>query len=48
VQVTGGEARTSLALVETRPEDTRSVIYRNGAADFELVKDDVAALPYAG
>ena len=48
VQVQGGEARNSLALVETRPEDTQSVIYRNGAADFAMVKNDVASLPYAG
>ena len=48
VQVQRGEARNSLAVVETRLQDTQSVIYRNGAADFEMVEDDVATLPYAG
>jgi len=48
VRVEGGEARNSLAIVETRLEDTQSVIYRNGAADFEMVADDVAGLPYGG
>jgi 5-dehydro-2-deoxygluconokinase len=33
---TGGEARNSLALVETRSENCQSVIYRNNAADFQL------------
>jgi 5-dehydro-2-deoxygluconokinase len=32
----GGEARTSLAVVETRSENCQSVIYRNNAADFQL------------
>ena len=36
VTTTGGEARNSLAVVETRSEDCQSVIYRNGAADFAL------------
>ena len=48
VRVEGGEARNSLAVVETRLEDTQSVIYRNGAADFEMVEGDVTDLPYAG
>lgn len=43
----GGEARNSLAVVETRVEDHQSVIYRNGAADFEMTQDDVAAVNYA-
>jgi 5-dehydro-2-deoxygluconokinase len=42
----GGEARNSLAVVETRVEDHQSVIYRNGAADFEMTTDDVASLDY--
>lgn len=37
-----GEARTSLAVVETRAVDTQSVIYRNNAADFGLTDADVA------
>ncbi|MGI3185908.1 5-dehydro-2-deoxygluconokinase [Nioella aestuarii] len=42
----GGEARNSLALVETRLENTQSVIYRNGAADFEMTMADVEAVDY--
>ncbi|PKP62772.1 MAG: permease, partial [Alphaproteobacteria bacterium HGW-Alphaproteobacteria-8] len=34
VRSVGGEARNSLAVVESRVEDHQSVIYRNGAADF--------------
>lgn len=47
VQSVGGECRNSLAVVDTRLEDTQSVIYRNGAADFEMAEADVADLPYA-
>ncbi len=47
VRSVGGEARTSLAVVETRVEDHQSVIYRNGAADFQMTKEDVAAVDYA-
>lgn len=43
----GGEARSSLALVETRLENTQSVIYRNGAADFQLTDSHVDAVPFA-
>ncbi len=43
----GGEARTSLAVVETRVEDHQSVIYRNGAADFGMAIADVEAVDYA-
>lgn len=46
VRSVAGEARNSLAVVETRIEDTQSVIYRNGAADFEMSNDDVAAVDY--
>ncbi len=41
-----GEARTSLAVVETRPTDARTVLYRNGAADFALTKDDVERVDF--
>lgn len=47
VRAVGGEARNSLAVVETRVEDHQSVIYRNGAADFEMTEGDVAAVDYA-
>jgi 5-dehydro-2-deoxygluconokinase len=47
VRVAGGEARTSLAVVETRAVNCQSVIYRNGAADFMLSAKDVAGIDYA-
>jgi len=47
VKPVGGEARNSLAVVETRVEDHQSVIYRNGAADFEMTIADVEAVDYA-
>ncbi|MCC5976065.1 MAG: 5-dehydro-2-deoxygluconokinase [Rubellimicrobium sp.] len=46
VRAVGGEARNSLAVVETRIEDHQSVIYRNGAADFEMTVADVEAVDY--
>lgn len=46
VQVEGGEARNSLAVVETRVENCQSVIYRNGAADFAMTVADVEAVDY--
>lgn len=39
-----GEMRTSLAVVETRLQNCQSVIYRNGAADFQLSTADVASI----
>ncbi|MFN4059011.1 MAG: 5-dehydro-2-deoxygluconokinase [Roseinatronobacter sp.] len=47
VRSVGGEARNSLAVVETRIEDHQSVIYRNGAADFQMTIADVEAVDYA-
>ncbi len=47
VGTVGGEARTSLALYETRLEGHQSVIYRNGAADFEMTMADVEAVDYS-
>ncbi|MBX2804912.1 MAG: 5-dehydro-2-deoxygluconokinase [Hyphomicrobiales bacterium] len=46
VKPVGGEARNSLAIVESRIEDHQSVIYRNGAADFEMTIADVEAVDY--
>lgn len=46
VTTTGGEARSSLAVVETRSEDCQSVIYRNGASDFALNEGHVAKIAY--
>jgi 5-dehydro-2-deoxygluconokinase len=48
VRPEGGEARNSLAVVETRLENCQSVIYRNGAADFAMTVADVEAVDYAG
>jgi 5-dehydro-2-deoxygluconokinase len=42
-----GEARNSLAVVETRAEDCQSVIYRNNAADFAMTVADVERVDYA-
>lgn len=47
VSVAGGDARTTLAFAETRVEDHQSVLYRNGAADFALSMQDVAAVDFA-
>lgn len=47
VRSVGGEARNSLAVVETTIKDHQSVIYRNGAADFEMTEADVSAVDYA-
>ncbi len=46
VRAVGGEARNSLAVVESRVEDHQSVIYRNGAADFAMDLPDVEPLDY--
>lgn len=46
IHTVGGEARNSLAVVETRAENCQSVIYRNGAADFELTVANVAAVDF--
>jgi len=43
----GGEYRNSLAIYESRVEGHRNVIYRNGAADFQMAEADVAAVDYA-
>lgn len=47
VTPTGGEARNSLALFESRVVGHQSVIYRNGAADFQMTVQDVAAVDYS-
>lgn len=47
VRAVGGEARTSLALTETVPHDCKTVIYRNGAADFALEVSDATAPDYS-
>ena len=47
VRSVDGEARNSLAVVETRPTDAQSVLYRNGAADFALALADVSGVDYS-
>lgn len=47
VRAVGGEFRNSLAVYESRLEDHQTVIYRNGAADFEMTDDDVDAVDYS-
>lgn len=46
VKSVGGEARNSLAVYESRVEDHQTVIYRNGAADFQMTKEDVEAVDF--
>lgn len=46
VRSVAGEARNSLAVVETRAEDCQSVIYRNNAADFAMTVADVEGVDY--
>lgn len=46
VRPVGGEARNSLAVVETRPTGAQTVLYRNGAADFALSKTDAMAIDF--
>lgn len=43
----GGEYRNSLAVYESVMEGHRNVIYRNGAADFQMEVSDVEAVDYA-
>ena len=47
VRPVAGEARNSLAVVETRIEDCQSVIYRNNAADFAMGMEDVENINYS-
>ena len=43
----GGEFRNSLAVYESVTENHRNVIYRNGAADFEMSNQDVERVDYS-
>ena len=47
MHVVTGEARSSLAVVETRAENCQSVIYRNGASDFLLNEEHVHRISFA-
>ncbi len=46
VRRVGGEARNSLAVVETRSTNCQSVIYRNDAADFHVTEADSSSIDY--
>jgi 5-dehydro-2-deoxygluconokinase len=43
----GGEFRNSLAFYESVVEGHRNVIYRNGAADFQMSEEDVSEVDYS-
>jgi 5-dehydro-2-deoxygluconokinase len=47
VKCVGGEARNSLAVVETRSDNCQSVIYRNDAADFQVTNEDVDKIDFS-
>lgn len=47
VRSVGGEARTSLAVYESCIEDFQNVIYRNGAADFQVSRADMDRVDYS-
>jgi 5-dehydro-2-deoxygluconokinase len=47
VATVSGGARNSLAIVETRSENCQSVIYRNGAADFQITDTRVNSIDLA-
>ncbi len=47
IKSVGGEARNSLAVVETRAENCQSVIYRNDAADFHVTEADARVIDYS-
>ncbi|MDD9909105.1 MAG: 5-dehydro-2-deoxygluconokinase [Ahrensia sp.] len=47
VRTVGGECRNSIAIYESRVEDHQTVIYRNGAADFEMSMGDIDAVDFS-
>jgi len=47
VRKVGGETRTSLAIYESCTEDFQNVIYRNGAADFQVTGEEMDAVDYS-
>jgi 5-dehydro-2-deoxygluconokinase len=46
VKSVGGEFRNSLAVYESRVSEHQSVIYRNGAADFQFTNQDAEEVAY--
>ena len=47
IRAVGGEFRSSLAVYESRIENFQNVIYRNGAADFQVTPDDMDTVDFA-
>ena len=47
VRSVAGEFRNSLAVYESCIEDFQNVIYRNGAADFQVTQEDMAAVDFS-
>ncbi|WP_171232956.1 5-dehydro-2-deoxygluconokinase [Ruegeria sp. HKCCA4812] len=47
IRVLGGEYRMSLAVYESRIDDFQNVIYRNGAVDFQVTKEDMNRVDYS-
>ncbi|SNZ21373.1 5-dehydro-2-deoxygluconokinase [Cohaesibacter gelatinilyticus] len=47
VRSIGGEYRNTLAVTESRIEDHQTVIYRNGAADFQMDKSDIDKVDFS-
>ena len=47
VKSVAGGASNSLAVADSKPDGQQCVLYRNGAADFQMNIDDVAAVDYA-
>ncbi|MDE0304987.1 MAG: 5-dehydro-2-deoxygluconokinase [Albidovulum sp.] len=47
VRSVSGGASNSLAVADSKPEGHQCVLYRNGAADFRMNRDDVAEVDYA-
>ncbi|WP_209835329.1 5-dehydro-2-deoxygluconokinase [Ruegeria sp. HKCCE3926] len=47
IRILGGEYRMSLAVYESRIEDFQNVIYRNGAVDFQVTKEDMDRVDYS-
>ena len=47
VRSVGGEARNSLAVYESCINNFQNVIYRNGAADFEVTTEDMARVDFS-
>lgn len=47
VSVVGGEFRNSLAVSESRIQEHQTVIYRNGAADFQMSRENVDSVDYS-